>query len=59
VRFLLFAKQLPTTTSLPNSGNRISQYLNDCLTTRFIYDGANELAGMDAIQNQWIMQVKG
>ena len=29
-------------------GNRIRQSLNDCLTTRFVYDGANVVAEMNA-----------
>ena len=44
----LFAKPVSPTSSLSNSGNRISQTLNDCLTTRFVYDGANAVLEVSA-----------
>ena len=44
----LFAKPVSPTSSLSNSGNRISQTLNDCLTTRFVYDGADVVMELNA-----------
>ena len=44
----LFAKPVSPTGSLSNSGNRISQTLNDCLTTRFVYDGADVVMELNA-----------